>query len=197
VSLPRPRSGRLLLASALAALLPALAAADGGLVRVSQPAGAFVLTVFTTPTPLSVGGADVSVMVQDRRSLVPVLDARVSLELTFPAGGRAPMRVPATRANATNRLLYAATVTFPAAGEWRLRARAEGPGTRGEVACALPVGAGRPRVLASWPWLLLPPVAVALFVLNDHLARRQRLHRRTGSPRTGVRSRDPERGPES
>jgi hypothetical protein len=177
----RPGSGRLLLSSALVALLPTLAAADGGLVRVSQPAGPFVLTVFTTPTPLSVGRADVSVMVQDRRSLAPLLDARVSLELTFPAGGREPLRVEATRAHATNRLLYAATVTLPAAGEWRLRARAEVQGTRGEITCRLPVEPGRPRVVAYWPWLLLPPVAVALFVLNDHLARRQQLRRRARS----------------
>jgi hypothetical protein len=174
----RSRSGRLLLSSALVALLPTLAVADGGLVRVSQPAGPFVLTVFTTPTPLSVGRADVSVMVQDRRSLAPLLDARVSLELTFAAGGREPLRVEATRAHATNRLLYAATVTLPAAGEWRLRARAEVQGTRAEVACRLPVEAGRPRVLTYWPWLLLPPVAVALFLLNGHLARRQDLRPR-------------------
>jgi hypothetical protein len=150
-------------------------------VCVSRPAGPFVLTVFTAPTPLSVGRADVSVMVQDRSSLAPVLDARVALKLTFAAGGREPLRVEATRAHATNRLLYAATVTLPAAGEWRLRARAQGQGTRGEVACRLPVGAGGPRVLPYWPWLALPPLAVALYLLNDHLARRQRLRRRAGS----------------
>jgi hypothetical protein len=177
-----PRSGRLLLPSALLALLPTLAVADGGLVRVSQPAGPFVLTVFTTPTPLSVGRADVSVMVQDRRSLAPLLDARVSLELTFAAGGREPLRVEATRARAANRLLYAATVMLPAAGEWRLRARAEGQGTHGEVACRLPVEAGRPRVLAYWPWLVVPPLAVALFALNDHLVRRQQHRRARGHP---------------
>jgi hypothetical protein len=176
-----PRARRLLLPAALVLLLPTFAAADGGLVRVSQPAGPFVLTVFTAPTPLAVGRADVSVMVQDRTSLVPVLDARVSVELTVAAGGGAPLRVPATRAQATNRLLYAAPVTLPAAGEWRLRARVEREGTVGELACRLPVEAGRPRVLAFWPWLLLPPVAVALFVLNDHLARRQRLSLRARS----------------
>lgn len=148
---------------------------------VSRPAGPFVLTVYTAPTPLSVGRADVSVMVQDRRSLAPVLDARVALELNLAAGGTEPLRVEATRAHATNRLLYAATVTLPAAGEWRLRARAEGQGTHGEVACRLPVEAGRPRVLAYWPWLALPPLAVALFLLNGHLARRQQSRRRAGS----------------
>jgi hypothetical protein len=175
-----PRA-RLLLPAALVLLLPAFAAADGGLVRVSRPAGPFVLTVFTAPTPLAAGPADVSVLVQDHTSLVPLLDARVSLDLALAAGGGAPLRVPATRAHATNRLLYAATVSLPAAGEWRLRARVEREGTVGEVVCRLPVEAGRPRVLAFWPWLLLPPVAVAFFALNDHLARRQRLSLRARS----------------
>jgi hypothetical protein len=183
------RRGRILGPTALLALVATLAGADGGIVRVSEPAGPFVLTVFTTPTPLAVGSADVSVMVQDRESLVPMLDARVALELTFAAGGREPTRVEATRARAANRLLYAATVALPAAGEWRLEATAEAHGARGQVACRLPVEAGGPRVLAYWPWLVLPPLAVALFALNHRLARRQGLHRPSGPPRSSSSAR--------
>jgi len=154
--------------------LPALVRADGGVVRAREVSGPFVLTVFTTPTPLRTGPADVSVMVQDRDTLEPVLDARVVVTLTATEGGGAPTTASATRARAANKLLYAASVVLPRVGEWRLRAAVERRGQHAEIECAAPVEAGPLQVLVFWPWLVFPFVAVALAVLNRHLARGRR-----------------------
>jgi hypothetical protein len=40
-----------------------------------------------------------------------------------------------------------------------------------EVAGELPVDPPRPRLWSLWPYLLLPPAAVALFALRERLKR--------------------------
>ena len=55
---------------------------------------------------------------RDARNTSPVLDAEVVITLSR-AGGK-EIRLPATRAQATNKLLYAAHPVLPSAGEWRL-----------------------------------------------------------------------------
>ena len=174
---------RLLVPLGLLLAAPTAARADGGAVRTRQSAGPLVITVFTTPTPLTAGPADVSVMVQDRASLAPVLDARVRLLLAPEAQGKAsgPTRTTsavATRADATNKLLYAARVPLPGPGQWRLQVSVEHGGQAEEVACVLLVGPPPPPLLAFWPWLALPFLVVGLAVLNRRLARVQRASRR-------------------
>jgi hypothetical protein len=107
---------------ALVSLLAAdLARADGGAIRIQRDAGPLRITVFSAPEPLRVGAADLSVMVQSREGGAPVLDAEVELRLEGPPPER-PIQVRATREQAANKLLYAASVELPAAGTWRLRA---------------------------------------------------------------------------
>ena len=57
--------------------------ADGGAYPI--PGGCrdrFHVTVFTLPTILSAGPVDVTVLIQDRVKLGPLLDARVTLDLS-------------------------------------------------------------------------------------------------------------------
>ena len=56
--------------------------ADGGAIQFQGDAGPFHVTVFTMPPILSAGPVDVTVLVQDRSKLNPLLDANVTLDLT-------------------------------------------------------------------------------------------------------------------
>jgi len=78
----------------LAALAARMLLADGGAVVLRQTSGPFVVTAFLAP-------GDLSVLVQDAKSLDPILDADVTI-----AFDGAPLR--ATHGQAQNKLLYAA-----------------------------------------------------------------------------------------
>ena len=106
-------------------LLPLSARADGGLARLVVESGELRLTVFSSPTPLRAGPVDLSVMVQDRETLEPMLDRRVELRLVPSAGGRS-LEVAAIRGHSTNRLLYSALVDLPDPGRWRVEVEVTG-----------------------------------------------------------------------
>src|SRR5947199_7831416 len=89
----------------------ALLRADGGAVRLREQAGAYQVTVFTSPTPLRAGPVDVSVLVQDAAGeCVP--EARVAVRLAARGTGEA-LECPATAEAATNKLLRAAVFQLP------------------------------------------------------------------------------------
>jgi len=146
--------------------------ADGGLVRVSEPSGPFRVTLFTSPTPMRAGPVDVSVMVQDRETGRPVLDARVALEWVAVRGDRR-LRIEATRDQAMNKLLYAALPELPLAGAWELQARVSRASERGEVSCRIDVLPPLPPLVSFWPYLALPPLGVVLFAANRRLVKKR------------------------
>jgi hypothetical protein len=160
--------------AALAALALAAppAAADGGVVRAREGRGDLTITLFTAPTPLRAGDADVSVLVQDRASGRPVLDATVAVRLEPAGDTRPPLVVPLTHAAATNKLLQAATVRFPEPGRYRLVATVRRGAAREEVAAEVAVAPPLPALLALWPYLALPPVVVTIFLVQQWLRRR-------------------------
>lgn len=149
-----------------------VALADGGVVRARQTVGSYTITVFSAPTPLRVGFADVSVFVQDAESGAAVLDAVVAVSLE--AAGQPPrvLRNAATHAAAVNKLLYVAEFDLPVAGRWR-GAVAIHAGD-GESTVPFEVDAAPPllHAVAFWPYLAAPFVAVALYTLHQWLARR-------------------------
>ncbi|MGI9069991.1 MAG: hypothetical protein ACR2JB_01345 [Bryobacteraceae bacterium] len=151
--------------------------ADGGIVQFQKQAGPFFVTVFSAPVPLRVGPADLSVMVQRADDRSEMLDCRAILHLA--KAGERDIEAPATRAQATNKLLYAAAIVFPSPGKWRLtvgiKERDDTVRVNGELA-VLPE---LPPLIAHWPYFALLPVAVALFGLNQWLKAR----RKARSPR--------------
>jgi len=161
----------------LLALLVVLAVepawADGGTLRIQQDAGRLRITAFSAPEPLRVGIADLSVLVQRQPGGEPVLDAEVELRLEGPPG-EAPIELRATRSEATNELFYAARVELHAAGIWRLRVSVRSAGETAAVEGELPVGPPPLRLFELWPYLALPPAAVAIFALREWLVRRRR-----------------------
>ncbi len=153
------------------AYLPARA--DGGVVRVSQASGPFVVTVFTDSEPLRVGSVDTSVLVQDRATGGVILDAIVNLAFR-PVGGTSPGFVTrATRARARNKILQAATVDVPAPGWWAIQVFVRRGREEVVLATQLFIMPTAPQLATIWPFLMFPPSAIGLYVLYE---RRRGMH---------------------
>jgi hypothetical protein len=163
---------RLLLAGILFGAASA-ALADGGRLRALEDAGDFRVAIFTSPEPLAEGEADVSFLVQERATNETVLDAEVTLSLAGPGG--VASSVPAVR-HARNRLFYGAAVNL-GPGVWTATVRVRRGSAAGEARAAFEVEDGPARPLRAWPYLSIPPLAVALYAANRGLRRRERQRR--------------------
>jgi hypothetical protein len=153
-------------------LLAGLLLADGGAVEFRKLSGPLLITVFGAPSPLHAGIADLSVMVEDERDRRAVLDAEVGLRIS--RRGEAPIVVPATRAQASNKLLYAAHPELPNAGEWRLNVQVNLHGQPAEAEGTITVLPRQAAVRTYWFYLAIVPAGVVLFVfLNRWLKWRQ------------------------
>ena len=167
------------------------ARADGGIMLAREVQGAFTVTTFITSEPQQNKPVDVSVMVQERNSNDAILDATVKLVFTPPAGSFAEpneqecgapgmsgsnphferFTVEATRRQASNKLLYAAPVKFDAAGVWQLHTFIKRGGDAVKVTCSFSVSTSPHKWIGLLPYLLLPPLMVALFAVNQWLRR--------------------------
>ena len=169
-----PRRG-VHIAAVLAVLtLPAATLADGGLVRVSQVAGPFTVSVFTSPTPLRVGPVDISVLVQDAANGDVLDDATVTITLRARDDASTPLSAAATRAQATNKLLYAALVPLPAAGAWEIEVAVAWRGASAALSFAVDADPPLPPWRAYWPYLTLPLAGIAVYALHQWLTLRRR-----------------------
>lgn len=131
-----------------------------------------LITVFGAPTPLRAGIADFTVLVQNARDTSVVMDADVRLTLSKP--GEQDIKVSATHALATNKLLYAAYPLLPQAGEWRLSACVKSRGQQASVDGVIMVMPGRPSIAAWWLYIAFAPAGVLLFIANQVLKMRSR-----------------------
>ena len=184
--------------ASLAMFAPRLARGDGGIIRLRETQGPFSVTVFSPPEAAAGGLADVSALIQERRTGNAVLDADVSFALSPPDGlvmkqlgglcglPTAAMRLPdgmnnsasvhATREQASNKLLYAAPLELYAPGDWKLHVLVSRGTETARFDCHFPVTLSSGRLTGVWPYLSLPPLAVALFAINQWL-RRQSLQK--------------------
>jgi hypothetical protein len=142
-------------------LVPSLFA-DGGMVLQHVEKGPFAITIFATPAPI-----DLSVLVQDSKTLEPVLDADVIFTLTK---GDSRIGVRATHDQAQNKLLYAVPVRLSDPGEWHYTVSIRNVA----VAGILDVPAEQPKLAAYWLYLALPFPVMAIFALHQWLQRRQK-----------------------
>jgi hypothetical protein len=152
-------------------LAPLVLHSDGGTVQLRQASGPFVVTVFTAPETLRAGPIDTSVLVQDRETGRVVLDAAVNLAVQPVGGTGARFQTRASHAQARNKLLQAVTVDIPAAGWWTMQISVSRNGVQAVVAAKVLVLPAAPRLAGIWPFLMLPPVAIALFALHQALRR--------------------------
>jgi hypothetical protein len=166
----QPIIGLLLLSSFI--LQPSsVARADGGAVRLREQAGAYQVTVFTSPTPFRAGPVDVSVLVQDAAGeCVP--EARVTVRLTARGSGEV-LEYPATAEAATNKLFHAAVFQLPEPGWWDVAVAVNGPHGPALFRFGVQADEPLPRWLELWPWFAWPALVVALFGVHRVLVRRK------------------------
>jgi hypothetical protein len=175
---PSLLAGGLLVLAALVVAPPLLA--NGGTVRISREVvGPYLVSVFTSPTPLRTGEVDVSVLVQDAAA-ESVLDVAVMVQAIPVDADAQPIRVEATRQQATNKLFKAAKFDVRAEGVWELRVRvggAEGGEVSFQATLTDPTLLDRPYLLAA---LVLLPLALLGWLLlgrgeEDRTGRQSRM----------------------
>ncbi len=145
-------------------LLSPLLYADGGQLRWTEERYGLRVSVFTSPTPPTVGLLDVSVLVQDANGKV-----RLGVPIRVRAIPRQqPSRVIEAMAStelATNKLLQSAHLELDRPGPWRLLVEVESVAFEGEILIE--------EAPESWwellPWLTWPFVVIGLFVLKIFL----------------------------
>jgi hypothetical protein len=164
--------------------------ADGGAIQFQGDAGAFRVTVFTQPPILHAGLIDLTLLLQDRSSLNPLLDAKVTFNLAAqennnpkPVEWMPPACVmnkavdlsdiPAKLGHGENRLLYGNVVQILNNGYWQLKALIQRGAETAEIETLLNVTPAPLPPLAYWHLFILPPLGIIGFVLNQ-LARGQR-----------------------
>lgn len=144
--------------------------ADGGAVRISERAGSYQVTVFTSPTPLCAGPVDISVLVLDADTGEQVPGAQVKVRLTARSTAHV-FEHQATAAAATNKLFYAAQCELPASGWWDADVSVKWQHGSAVVRFGFEADEAPPRWRELWPWFTWPAVAVALFGIHQVLGR--------------------------
>ena len=149
---------------------------DGGRLRFRQPAGPFIVTLFTTPDPLTTGRADFSVAVERDGTPGIVQDANVEIVLTAVDEHDRQVILHASHAAATSKWLQAANFSLPARGLWRVQVVVRRGQESGECSGEVRVSAAGNRDLT---WDVLPvPLAALLFVLHENRKRKYNQRRR-------------------
>ena len=161
-----------LLLTLVAILAPARLFADGGTVQLRKEAGALLITVFTSPSPLSAGPADISLLLQQRNGLEPVLDADVSMRLRTDAS-ETEIQARPTRQQAQNKLLYAAPVTLSESGKWRLALTVFRNGERTDATGTIGVAPGPEKGTSYWSYIAFPQLMIAIYVVRERLIHRK------------------------
>ncbi len=166
--------------------------ADGGTIQFQGDAGSFHVTVFTLPPILSAGSVDVTVLVQDRTKLDPLLDAQVTLDLSEQNGNRPRKEawsppacalnimpslagIPAQLNHGENKLLYGTAIQIPSSGIWNLKVNIQRHSDKENVQTLLKVNPAAPPPLAYWQLFMLPPVGVLGFILHRTARRKDRV----------------------
>jgi hypothetical protein len=148
--------------------------ADGGTVRLSEVAGNYRITVFTSPTPLRAGLIDVSVLVQDAKTSGFVPDARVTITMAPLERPGETVVQPASHEAATNKTFQAAVVELPSAGWWNFVVEIDGPSGRAETHLTIEAGEPWPGWVHFLPWILWPLIPIGLFAMHQWLVRRRK-----------------------
>ena len=169
-------------------LVPPSALADGGALRLSQRQGPYRVSVFTAPTPLRAGPADVSVLVQGEGG-EPLPEVSVRVRASPHGRPGVPIEHAATTEAATNKLFKSAVFELPAPGEWDLEVIVDGPHGSETVRLTVAVEEASPSWPALWPWFGWPALAVVLFGVHCALVRRRRREKKRGqAPQTVAQS---------
>jgi hypothetical protein len=149
---------------------PAIASADGGIVRLCEVRAGRRITIFTAPTLLRAGPMDVSVLVQDVASGKPVLDLPIVVSAFPIPDPRRSISAHATTEAATNKLLHAAQLNLPEAGAWRIEVIVEGAQQEAALRFDVVVAQEPPPWLDMSLWIGWPLLAIGVFAFHQWLS---------------------------
>jgi hypothetical protein len=150
-------------------LQPTLILADGGVVLFQQGNGPYQTSVLASPVPLRQGPIEISVMIQDRFRDRYVLDASVNLRFKKED---VTIESKATHASAQNKLLYSAMVHLPAPGAWQLQVEVSDQDFSSTIRDVFEVLPPPSPLQAYWPYFIIPPLCIALFLLHQWLKKK-------------------------
>lgn len=100
--------------------------------KINEPAGPYLVSIWTDPDPLRVDEVHVTVAVTDRQTQAPILDSRVTVQLASLEEESVSLSAPATQENSPLKFLYVAVFEPPFAGPWRGTVIVDGPDGSGE-----------------------------------------------------------------
>lgn len=156
------------------------AVADGGHIALHATGGGYTVTLFTAPTPLVTGPADLTLLVQDAATGEVLGDAVATVRLS---GEQGELELPMARRAGGNPLLLGASPLLRTPGSYRLVLRA---GRRGGAVASfrtvLQVDQDHRRRTTLLFGLLLPLVAVLLFLVNQGAKRQAWLRSHPPAP---------------
>ena len=141
--------------------------ADGGTLRFYGRRGDRVISVFTTPNPLSVGPADLSVLVQQAESGKAMTNLSVEM-LAYPIDQPDSRKAAvATNETATNKLLRAAILELHRPGRWHVDVSVEGRVPDPPIEFEMEVADATAPWLALSLWIGWPLLPIALYAIQQ------------------------------
>ena len=149
--------------------MASLALADGGALRFSECRDGYQVAIFTTPTPLRVGLADISTLVQDADSGRPSPDVAVALTAYPIQPPQRRIRAVATTEAATNKLFRAARLELSTPGRWHVEidVSVSGANPGRPFSFEVDVADALPPWLRMSPWFAWPLLVIGLFVFQQ------------------------------
>jgi len=129
---------------------------------INAPASPYLISVWTDPDPLRVGEVHVTVAITDPETKLPVLDARVTVQLVWLDEPSVTLNAPATHENATLKIVYVAVFEPAQAGQWQGAVLLDGLDSPGE-AVRFDISVLPPALIN---WGLIGGVAIGLLTLG-------------------------------
>ena len=151
----------------LLAALPVLA--DGGVLVAQKQGPGFSVALFSSPFPIEVGMADISVLVRDQENEA-LLNCEVVLE---PKPQGCAFGEPADRERGNNQLIYHSMMHFPTSGKIQLVVNVQCGDARLELPLDLTIQEEPGPWQTYWKELLLPLLLMMLFCLHQWLRGRR------------------------
>ena len=147
--------------------------ADGGTLQFYGRRGDRVVSVFTTPSPLRVGPADLSVLVQQAETGRAMTDVSVEV-LAYPLDQPDSRKsAVATSGAATNKLLRAATLELHRGGRWHVDLIVEGLAPNPPIEFEMEVADATAPWLQLSLWIGWPLLPIALYAIQQIRLKRQ------------------------
>jgi len=141
--------------------------ADGGSVLWQQTRGSITVTAFTIQSPLRIGPADISFLIEDNKQSRPILDSRVFVAFEDASGVTA--RGEATHDQARNKLLYCSMINVVKSGSVRMKVIVTDGSEKYYLDNEVEVSGRQSPLIQNWKLLTFPFMIAILFVFHQRL----------------------------